>query len=155
MEFVTPRLRVRPFSPEDEGALHRLLSDPAVMRWLEPPFSLAQTQNFLRQAGLCQPPLVYAAELLSTNSIIGYIIYHPYTSALEYELGWVLDKARWGQGIASELTEGMLRQARSQGLHGVVLECLPQNTATRRIAARFGFSFAGIEQGLEQYRLLL
>lgn len=155
MEFVTPRLRVRPFSPGDEGALHRLLSDPMVMRWMEPPYSPAQTRNFLRQAGLCQPPLVYAAELLSTNSIIGYVIYHSYMSPVEYELGWVLDKACWGQGIASELTEGLLCQARSQGLNSVVIECLPENTATRRIAARFGFSFAGMEQGLEQYRLVL
>ncbi len=155
MEFVTPRFRVRPFRREDEGALHRLLSDPAVMRWLEPPYCLAQTQCFLLRAGLCQPPLVYAAELLSTGGIIGYIIYHPYTSPSEYELGWVLDKTCWGRGMASELTEGMLCQARRQGLHSVVLECLPQNAATRCIAAHFGFSFAGIQQGLEQYRLIL
>lgn len=101
MEFTTSRLRVRSFAREDEEALHRLLSDPAVMRWMEPPYSPAQTRAFLLRAGLCQPPLVYAAESLSTNCIIGYVIYHPYIQPSDYEIGWALAPCHWGKGLAT------------------------------------------------------
>lgn len=155
MEFTTSRLRVRSFAREDEEALHRLLSDPAVMRWMEPPYSPVQTRAFLFRAGLCQPPLVYAAESLSTNCIIGYVIYHPYIQPSDYEIGWALAPCHWGKGLATELTAALLDQARRQGARRAVLECVPQNTAVQRIAARFGFTFQGIEEGLEQYSLPL
>ena len=55
-------ITIRSMRPGDADALHRLLSDPEVMRYLEPPFDRAQSDDFLRRAGLPEPPLVYAAE---------------------------------------------------------------------------------------------
>lgn len=60
----------------DADALYRLLSDPEVMRYLEPLYDRAQTEAFLHRAGLSEPPLVYAAE--GNGRFIGYVIYHPY-----------------------------------------------------------------------------
>ena len=56
------RVRLRMMRREDLNELYALLSDEAVMRWLEPPFNRAQAERFLEQAGLSEPPLVYAAE---------------------------------------------------------------------------------------------
>ena len=36
-------ITIRKMRPGDSDALYRLLSDPAVMRYLEPPFDRAQT----------------------------------------------------------------------------------------------------------------
>ena len=65
------------------------------------------------------------------------------------ELGWVLRRDRWGRGYASELTEALLARADRD----LVLECSPQQTATRHIAARFGFVRTGTNGELEVYRL--
>ncbi len=56
------RVRLRMMRREDADELYALLSDEAVMRWLEPPFNRAQAERFLEQAGLSDPPLIYAAE---------------------------------------------------------------------------------------------
>ena len=55
-------LTVRRFREGDLPALAALLADPEVMRWLEPPFDRARAAEFLRTAGLSEPPLIYAAE---------------------------------------------------------------------------------------------
>ena len=47
----TEALHIRRLTAEDLEPLHRLLSDPAVMRYLEPPFTRAQTEAFLQKAG--------------------------------------------------------------------------------------------------------
>ena len=53
---------IRRMKSSDADALYRLLSDPEVMRYLEPLYDRAQTEAFLHRAGLSEPPLVYAAE---------------------------------------------------------------------------------------------
>ena len=55
-------LSIRRMRKDDLGWLYRLLSDPEVMRWLEPPYSMEQTEAFLFRAGLSENPLIYAAE---------------------------------------------------------------------------------------------
>ena len=53
---------IRPMTIDDLPDLYRLLSNEAVMQYLEPPFSMEQTIEFLHHAGLSAPPLVYAVE---------------------------------------------------------------------------------------------
>lgn len=144
----SPRLLVRPFTEEDAPALHAVLSDPAVMRWIEPPFTPAQTAAFLREAGLCRPPRVYAVVRKDGGGLIGHLIWHPWDETA-MELGWILRRDCWGQGFARELTEAVL--ARSEG--DVVIECCPEQAATRRLAERFGFRLTGERDGLVVYRL--
>ena len=55
-------ITIRKMQPGDADALYRLLSDPEVMRHLEPPFDREQAEAFLHHTGLLEPPLVYAAE---------------------------------------------------------------------------------------------
>ena len=153
--FLTPRLRVRPFTPADEATLHALLCDPAVMEHLEPPFTPAQTRAFLYGTALRTPPPVYAAELRGCGSFAGYLILHPLPGQPEWELGWVLRPALWGQGLAAELTAAAVAYARQQGVPALVLECVPAQAATRQIAAKFGFGYANTQDGLLQYRLPL
>ena len=80
-------ITIRRMRPDDVDALYRLLSDPAVMCYLEPPYDRAQAEVFLRTAGLAEPPLVYAAE--ENGAFLGYVIYHAY-DAESVEIGWVL-----------------------------------------------------------------
>ena len=158
MLFSTSRFLVRRFVPQDEPALHAILSDPAVMRHLEPPFAPAQTHAFLQTAGLCpdgSQRLIYAAESRTDHTVAGYLILHPYPGTADWELGWVLARRHWGKGCASELTAGAIAYARQQGIPGLILECAPAQAATVQLAANFGFVPLPPADGLLRFRLAL
>lgn len=138
----TDRLLVRRFTPEDAVALHAVLSDPEVMRYLEPPFTFEQTEAFIRDVGLSDPTLVWAVVWKQTNAVIGHLIWHPWGKDA-VELGWVLRRDLWGRGLAKELTVALL--ARTD--RDVVIECSPEQAVTRHIAEVFGF--APVSQGQE------
>ena len=127
------RVRLRMMRRGDADELYALLSDEAVMRWLEPPFTREQAERFLQQAGLSNPPLIYAAEN-TEGEFLGYAIYHDYD---EYsrELGWVLKPAFWHKGYADEMTDLLTALARREGKNAVI-ECVPEQTASAHIARR-------------------
>lgn len=142
-------MTIRKMTEEDLDPLRRLLADPGVMRYLEPPYTEEQTERFLRTAGLSDPPLVYAVE--EQGRFLGYVICHAYDGESD-EIGWVLFPEYWGKGYASALTERMIRNARASGRR-LVIECDPEQRATRHIAEKFGFRQEGFAEGLLVYRL--
>ena len=54
-------MHIRGFEESDLLPLFELLSDEEVMRYIEQPYTLEQTEAFLKKAGLSDPPLIYAA----------------------------------------------------------------------------------------------
>ena len=142
-------LEIRKMKESDRGPLFLLLSDPEVMRFLEPPFSGEQTQKFLIDAGLSEPPLIFAAE--KDGGFIGYVIFHEY-DASSMEIGWVLYPSCWNRGYASGLTGQLIDKAFSMG-RDAVIECSPDQEVTKHIAEKYGFRRDGIREGLEVYRL--
>ena len=153
MRIETQRLLVRPFEERDLDALCAVLSDPETMKYIEPPFSCERTARCLREAGLCEPPLVFAAE--DHGGVIGHVIFHACGAPDRYEVGWVLRRDRWGRGYASELTAALIAEGRARGLKSLLIECDPRQAATRRIAEAFGFRPAGREDGLDVFLLEL
>ena len=143
-------ITIRRMQSSDADALYRLLSDPMVMRYLEPPYDRAQTEAFLRRAGLAEPPLIYAVQ--EDEQFIGYVIYHDYDEE-SVEIGWVLFPKYWGRGYASELTDRLISWARKVR-KGIVIECVPEQTATVHLAIQKGFRADGIVDGLAVYRLM-
>ena len=145
---VDRMLIIRKMNKEDFEPLCALLSDPVVMRFLEPPYSREQTNAFL-QAALSETPPVYGVE--RNGCLIGYVIYHPYEKS-SMEIGWVLFPEYWGKGYASALTRQMIDRARSDGMT-LVIECDPRQEITKHIARRNGFVFSERRDGLDVYRL--
>ena len=141
---------IRRMQSSDVEALYRLLSDPMVMRYLESPYDRAQTETFLRRAGLSEPPLVYAVQ--DGEHFIGYVIYHDYDES-SVEIGWVLFPKYWGRGYASELTDRLISWARKTR-KGIVIECVSEQTATVHLAIQKGFRADGMAGGLAVYRLM-
>lgn len=152
MKLETKRLCVRNFRADDAQALYPILSDPEVMRYIELPYTLKLTKAFIETGGLCDPPLIYAVEWKATGELIGHVIFHSYEADDCFELGWILSRDFWGRGIATELTEALLTEARSRGVREAVLECDPEQTATRCIAEKLGFAFLGDDDGLLEFR---
>lgn len=143
-----PALCIRKMTERDLEPLYTLLSDPRVMRFLEPPYTREQAAAFLRK-GLSGKPPVYTVEV--NGNFAGYVIYHPYEEG-SIEIGWVLLPEYWGNGYASRLTKQMIDKAESEG-KTLVIECDPLQEVTRHIAQKFGFSWAGSSDGLDVFRL--
>ena len=143
-------ITIRRMQSSDADTLYRLLSDPMVMRYLEPPYDRAQTEAFLHRAGLAETPLVYAVQ--EDEHFIGYVIYHDYDED-SVEIGWVLFPEYWGRGYASELTDRLISWAR-KARKGIVIECAPEQTATVHLATQKGFHIERIADGLAVYRLM-
>lgn len=156
MNIETARLRVRDLRSSDAPALYAVYADPEVMRCIEPPFTRERTREFIETAGLCDPPLVYAVERKDGGAPVGHAIFHACEGDGDaFELGWVLSRALWGQGLATELTLALLAEAKRRGAHEAVLECVPEQKATARIVEKCGFTFAGSADGLLEFRKIL
>ena len=119
------------------------------MRHLEPPFTRQRTEEFLHEAALCDSPLIWAVDD-HQGRFVGYVIYHPYDQQA-YELGWVLCREAWHKGYAHELTQGMIAYSKGR-TEELVIECAPQQTASKRIALGNGFVYQGNQDGCEVYR---
>ena len=155
MHLETKRCLIRPLSLDDAGALHLCLSDPEVMHFIEAPFDLPKTRAFIRDAGLATPPLVHALVWKATGDVIGHVIFHPYPGGKDWEMGWVIRRNCWGRGIASEVSLALMDFARQKGIPGLILECVPEQNATRHIAEKLGFQPIGEEDGCTVFRLPL
>ena len=138
---------IRKMTDQDLEPLCVLLSDPDVMRYLEPPYSNEQTRAFLMAAMSDHPP-VYAVDL--NGRFIGYVIYHAYEKE-SMEIGWVLLREHWGKGYASILTKQMVDKAESQG-KALVIECDPAQETTKHIALKYGFVRVQRKDGLDVYK---
>ena len=76
-------------------------------------------------------------------------IYHPYGRDA-YEIGWVLAREQWHKGYAQQLTQAMIRDAKGKTSQ-LVIECLPEQTATSHLALKNGFTFQGHCDGCDVY----
>lgn len=142
-------MNIRRMSESDLMSLYGTLSDPIVMKYIEEPYTLEKTKEFLHSAGLSESPLVYTAEDEKGN-YIGYVIYHDYEQNT-VELGWILDKSAWGKGYASKLTEELIKRAKLDGKNAVI-ECNPEQQITKHIAEKFGFIYEGNVDGCDVFR---
>lgn len=152
--ITTKRCILRRLSLEDAEDLCSVLSDVEVMKYIELPFDMAGTLEFIKSAGLCDPPLVLAVEWKETGRVIGHAVFHPYDKSF-YEIGWILHRDYWGKGIASELTCALTARARELKAAGCIIECDSRQTVSGRIAVKNGFTYDGQSGGLDIYRLTL
>ena len=154
MELFTKRCMIRNFRQEDEKDLYEVLSDAEVMKYIEPVFDMEKTMDFIKNAGLCEPPLVYAVEFSETGKVIGHLIFHSYEKS-DYEIGWVINRNYWGMGIADELTKAIVQYSKEADIESLVIECDENQAASKNIALKNGFVFEGKTGNLELYRLML
>lgn len=147
--ILTERLTIRRFKETDMENLFRLLSDPEVMRYIEPPYTREQTASFLHSVALRQAPLIWAVDDLC-DKFVGYVIFHPYDDS-SYEIGWLLRKEHWHKGYATELTRALI-EAGEKLQKDLVIECHPEQAATVKIALGNGFAYVGKENGCNLYR---
>ena len=153
---ATHRLALRNFTESDFARLHAFASDPEVTRFTSfGPNTPEETKAFLVRAvlelnGTPRRQYSLAVQLLSDGSLIGSCgLGEP--SHAQYEIGYVLAKAHWGHGLATEVV-GSLVQFAFQELNAkkIWAPVDARNAASCRVLEKAGFQQEGL---LRQDRL--
>ncbi|WP_462361127.1 GNAT family N-acetyltransferase [Parvimonas micra] len=156
INIETKRCRIRQFKQSDVDDLYLILSNPKVMEYIEEPFTLENTKDFLNKNALSYPPRVFALEYKQNKKLIGHVIFHEYHEYDEesYEIGFILSQDYWGQGIADEITKSLINYAKNKNIHSLIIECDKRQLTTQKIATNNNFKLISSEN-LLVYELVL
>jgi RimJ/RimL family protein N-acetyltransferase len=141
---------LRQLSAGDVDAIHALLSDDRVIRYmLFPKFDRDRAYRFARRfqatTPVGDPPqVVFAIAADQREAAIGLCGLVLDGARRQGEVWYLLGPAHWGKGIAT----GAVRQLIAHGfqhlqLHRVWASCLPDNVASSRVLERNGFRKEG------------
>lgn len=153
LDIETKRCRIRQFKNSETDELYLILSNPKVMEYIEEPFTLEDTKDFLNKNALSYPPRVFALEYKENKKLIGHIIFHKYDKE-SYEIGFILNQNYWGCGIANEVTKSLIDYSKNKNIHSLIIECDKRQLATQKIAKNNNFKLISSEN-LLVYELFL
>lgn len=144
MNLETERLIIRDFVPEDLQALHEIFGDDVVMENVEPAYTLAKTEEFLRTFCIGRRGAV-AAVLKSSKKLIGYILFKELEPEV-YEIGWIFHKDFWRQGYAYESCREVVRYAFDElGAHKLMAEAI-DGIKSVGLMKKLGMQLEGIQK---------
>ncbi len=144
--LTTPRLTLRPFTAADVAPLHRILGQDQILHYFpqpDPPDPARVERLVARQLqhwaehGLGW----WAVELRATGELLGWngLQYLPDTD--EVEVGYLLNRPFWGQGLATEGAQAALRFGfETLALNRIVGIVHPENVASQRVLEKAGLA---------------
>ena len=132
---------LRPLTQEDLRAVHELLADPAVVRYMLIPLSasIEDSQQFLT-AGLnenqpvpqCWRSIMRA--IVRGSTVVGLCGIVVQIGSEEGEIWYLVDPRRQCRGIATQAVLQLLAFAfETLGLHRVFACCVPDNAASAKV----------------------
>ncbi|MDQ2664958.1 MAG: GNAT family N-acetyltransferase [Gemmatimonadota bacterium] len=148
-EIVTARLRLRAFEQRDLDAYADIVADEAVTRYLGDGRPLSRADAW-RQMAIFNGHWtlhgfgIWAAEHRATGALLGRIgCFYP-EGWPAFEIGYVLGRAHWGAGYATEGAAAALAFARDECRPGRIISLIrPDNAGSIRVAERLGGSHDG------------
>lgn len=151
-ELETARLLLRPWREEDLDTYARICADRQVMRYLirgqlSRQQSEEQVSGFVRhwaERGFG----LWAVEHKASGAFIGFIGLQHQPDWLigehKTEVGWRLDRAFWGKGLATEGARASVRHGfKELTLERIISIIMPENLASRRVAEKAGLTLRG------------
>jgi ribosomal-protein-alanine N-acetyltransferase len=156
---------LRPFVEPDVDPLHRVMSDPEVLRYFPSPNPPARDQierliefqlKHWDQHGYGW--WAVCATDLPEAPLIGWagLQYLPETD--ETEVGYLLDKGHWGRGLATEAARSSVRFGFDDlGIEAIVGIVHPENVASQRVLEKAGLVYVERAHyfGMDVYRYLI
>jgi ribosomal-protein-alanine N-acetyltransferase len=145
----TQRLLLRHLEPGDLAALHALYRDPEVRRYFpDGTRTLDETREELEwflDGHPRHPELgLWATVERASGAFLGRCGLLPWAieGRLEVELAFLIDKTRWGEGLATEAALGIVEYARTTlGLSRLVCLVMPGNERSAAVARKVGMRF--------------
>ena len=145
----TPRLTLRHLEPSDLQPLFELYRDPEVRRYYpDGTRTLDETREELEwflHGHPRHPELgLWATVERSSGAFLGRCGLLPWTidGVHEVELAYLIDRRRWGEGLATEAARGIVAYARDVLRLGRLIALVtPGNDASARVAVKVGMAF--------------
>lgn len=147
----TPRLIVRELERSDTDAILRVFADPAQSRFFATDFSdPARCREMIeRRLGYRGPDKLGHWVIEHDGTVIGLAHLRPSTAMPPgtAELGYFLDPAYGGRGLATEAAAALLDHGFvTVGLPAIWALIHPSNVASLKLAQRLGFRDVGVEE---------
>ena len=159
LPITSRRLVLRDFVEEDWADIHALRSDSAVARFMDfNPETPAQSREWLTRVifhNWEQPRLAYNLAIVrrADDRVIGWIgigrsSRHPQAGELGF--GYMLHRAAWGQGYATEAVQAVVDFGfRALGGQRISAWCCAANGASARVLEKAGLRFVRRYQDTE------
>jgi len=141
----TERLVLRSWKQEDLPLFTAMNKDARVMRYFPSTMTETETEAFFNRIqdefrhngwGL------YAVETKSADKFIGYVGLHEIGFAADFtpgvEIGWRLAADHHNQGYATEAAKGVLKLAKTLGLHRLYSFTARTNAPSERVMQKIG-----------------
>jgi len=141
----TLRLVLRPLTPEDQTELAAVLGDAETMRWYPRPYTGAEVREWIeRQMGRYPGGngLLGMVEK-QTGKLIGDCgaVWQEVEGTAELEIGYHVNRERWGQGFATEAAREVMGYAFGKfDVPRIVSMIRPENAQSRRVAEKNGLA---------------
>jgi RimJ/RimL family protein N-acetyltransferase len=142
----TERLKLRKFVEADLDDYARMCADPEMMRYIGTGTLLSRADAWRSLAMLLghwqlRGYGMWAVEEKATGAFIGRLGLHYPEGWPGIEVGWFLDRARWGQGLATEGARAAIAFGFERlGLERICSVIHPQNAASIRVAEKLGMT---------------
>lgn len=144
-QIESARLTLRPVSPDDLEALHRLWIDPAVRHyfWDGEVISKERAEDAIREALQDFESHGFGLWVVEEGGcLIGFCGLRHLDRGPQVEILYGISPSRWGRGFATEVAVEVLRH----GFHRVGLDRIVgiadmENVASRRVLEKIGMTF--------------
>jgi RimJ/RimL family protein N-acetyltransferase len=141
LPIETERLTIRRFEPDvDAEAMVDVYCDPEVMRHI-PGGVLSDIHAVRERLALyaSREPSSWRLATRSDDRVIGDVGFHFFPPTCDFELGWTLARAFWGQGYATEAGAACLAAALDHLTVTRIISLVDvDNTPSLRVAERLG-----------------
>lgn len=148
MDFETERLKVRPYTINDQKSISSLLANSKVMKFsFKGPINEEEARKYIKQffvEPLSRERGFHPIVLKSTEVIIGFagLIDQKIEGKIWPELGYRLDPSYWGMGYAKEACLAICKQSQHElGLKTLIAIISPENQPSINLAKSLGFKF--------------
>ena len=148
----TQRLLLRQLHPADAADVFGFRSDGEVQKYnSEPMTHISQSLELVYQmleGYASQKSLCWGVTLHEENRVIGLFTLNSWDTWHRHaEIGYDLARAYWGQGLASEALDALLRFAfEAMELNHIEADTLAVNSASVRLLDRLGFQLEGVRR---------
>jgi RimJ/RimL family protein N-acetyltransferase len=145
----TDRLHLRMFREDDLDAYAAICADPEVMRYLGDGRTLGRGEAWRQMALILghwqlRGYGLWAVEERATGALVGRLGFFEPEGWPGFELGWMLRRASWGRGYATEGAERALAHAFTEMDRQRLISLIrPDNRASIRVAERLGERLEG------------
>ncbi|MEE8609793.1 MAG: GNAT family protein [Sphingomonas aquatilis] len=136
------RLTLRPRVADDAEALFPTMADAEVMRWWSnPPFT--QVEDLRAHFAEAHPDWRgWAVTWRDDDRAIGFVAAGQRRPGVS-EIGYLFDRATWGQGVAREALGALLDQLFVERQRRVFADIDPDNAPSIGLVERLGFTIEG------------